>query len=147
MITDILSIGTKILDKVIPDPVEKAKAQAELVKAKADGRLAENQQQLKAIVMEAQSSHMLVALARPSFLYVMYIMILAAIPAGLASIWAPEAMDSMLTGMQRWLAAIPTEMWALFGTGYLGYTVNREKGKAAMLGQEQKGGWLSKILG
>lgn len=147
MITDILSFGTKILDKVIPDPVEKAKAQAELVKAKADGRLAENEQQLKAIVMEAQSSHMLVALARPSFLYVMYIMILASIPAGLASVWAPEAMDSMLTGMQRWLAAIPTEMWALFGTGYLGYTVNREKGKAAMLGQEQKGGWLSKILG
>ena len=53
----------------------------------------------------------------------------------------------MLGGMQQWLAAIPTEMWALFGTGYLGYTVNREKGKQAKLGQKPKGGLLSSLFG
>lgn len=39
----ILSIGEKILDKVLPDPEAKAKAMAELAKIEAEGRLAELQ--------------------------------------------------------------------------------------------------------
>ena len=39
----ILSIGEKVLDKVIPDPEAKNKAMAELAKIQAEGRLAELQ--------------------------------------------------------------------------------------------------------
>jgi len=39
----LLSIGEKVIDKVLPDPAMKAKAQAELIKLEAEGRLAELQ--------------------------------------------------------------------------------------------------------
>lgn len=46
----IMSIGEKVLDKVIPDPEARAKAQAELIKVQQEGRLAE----LNADNIEAQ---------------------------------------------------------------------------------------------
>jgi uncharacterized membrane protein (DUF106 family) len=42
-IDDIIGVGMKILDKVIPDPVAKAEAQAKLVELQQQGRLAELQ--------------------------------------------------------------------------------------------------------
>jgi uncharacterized membrane protein (DUF106 family) len=39
----LLDIGMKVLDKVVPDPEAKAKAQAELLKMQQEGRLAELQ--------------------------------------------------------------------------------------------------------
>ena len=49
-IDDIISVGMKILDKVIPDPVAKAEAQAKLLEMQQQGRLAE----LQADTAEAQ---------------------------------------------------------------------------------------------
>jgi uncharacterized membrane protein (DUF106 family) len=49
-VDDIISVGMKILDKVIPDPVAKAEAQAKLVEIQQQGRLAE----LAADTAEAQ---------------------------------------------------------------------------------------------
>ena len=49
-ITALLDVGMKVLDKFIPDPAEKAKAQAELLKMQQEGRLAE----LNADNIEAQ---------------------------------------------------------------------------------------------
>ena len=46
----IMSIGEKVLDKVLPDPEARAKAQAELIKVQQEGRLAE----LQADNIEAQ---------------------------------------------------------------------------------------------
>lgn len=40
-LTDIFNVGMKILDKFIPDPEAKAKAQQELIKMQQEGRLAE----------------------------------------------------------------------------------------------------------
>ena len=42
-IDDILGVGMKILDKVIPDPAAKAEAQAKLLELQQQGRLAELQ--------------------------------------------------------------------------------------------------------
>lgn len=42
-ITALLDVGMKVLDKFIPDPEAKAKAQAELLKMQQEGRLAELQ--------------------------------------------------------------------------------------------------------
>jgi hypothetical protein len=49
-ITALLDVGMKVLDRFIPDPAEKAKAQAELIKMQQEGRLAE----LNADNIEAQ---------------------------------------------------------------------------------------------
>ena len=49
-ITALLDVGMKVLDKFIPDPEAKAKAQAELLKMQQEGRLAE----LNADNIEAQ---------------------------------------------------------------------------------------------
>ena len=49
-IDDIIGVGMKILDKVIPDPAAKAEAQAKLVELQQQGRLAE----LAADTAEAQ---------------------------------------------------------------------------------------------
>ena len=42
-IDDIVSVGLKVLDKVIPDPAQKAQAQLDLQKLAQDGHLAELQ--------------------------------------------------------------------------------------------------------
>lgn len=42
-ITALLDVGMKVLDKFIPDPEAKAKAQAELIKMQQEGKLAELQ--------------------------------------------------------------------------------------------------------
>jgi len=42
-VDDIINVGMKILDKVIPDPVAKAEAQAKLLEIQQQGRLAELQ--------------------------------------------------------------------------------------------------------
>jgi hypothetical protein len=46
----LMSIGEKVLDKVLPDPEARARAQAELIKIQQEGRLAE----LQADNIEAQ---------------------------------------------------------------------------------------------
>jgi uncharacterized membrane protein (DUF106 family) len=49
-IDDIIGVGMKILDKVIPDPAQKAEAQAKLLEIQQQGRMAE----LQADSVEAQ---------------------------------------------------------------------------------------------
>ena len=68
--------------------------------------------------------------ARPTFLYVMYALLLTALPVGLLAAFRPEAARAIAEGMRAYFAAIPEPLYALFGTGYLGYTVAREWGKA-----------------
>ncbi|MBW8783267.1 MAG: hypothetical protein JF593_01290 [Novosphingobium sp.] len=67
--------------------------------------------------------------ARPTFLYVMYAMILWAIPVGLLAAVRPAIAGDMAAGMAAYLSAIPQPLYALFGTGYVGYTVARQWGK------------------
>ncbi|HEX8486600.1 3TM-type holin [Sphingomonas sp.] len=68
--------------------------------------------------------------ARPAFLYVMYALLLWSLPMGLIAAVRPDVAAAMTRGMAAYLAAIPEPLYALFGTGYLGYTVARSWGKA-----------------
>ena len=86
--------------------------------------------QLSAILAEAGSVDPWTSRARPSFLYVMYAMILWAIPMGLIAAVRPDMATGIATGMNAYLAGIPEPLWALCGTGYLGYTAARAWGKA-----------------
>lgn len=70
------------------------------------------------------------SLARPTFLYVMYAMILWAIPLGLIGAVRPAAAHAMTEAMTAYLTGLPEPLYALFGASYLGYTAARQWGKA-----------------
>ena len=67
--------------------------------------------------------------ARPGFLYVMYVLILLAVPIGVIAAISPPTAAAINRGSADYLRAIPEALYALFGTGYLGYTAARQWGK------------------
>lgn len=71
-----------------------------------------------------------VSLARPTFLYVMYALILWAIPLGLLGAVRPAAAREMREAMTAYFAGLPEPLYTLFGAAYLGYTAARQWGKA-----------------
>jgi len=121
---------SKLLDKIIPDPQARDRAKLELLKLQGDQEMQTITAQMQAIVAEAQSSDPWTSRARPSFLYVMYALLLWAIPMGLIAAARPEMAADIAKGMNAYLAGIPEPLYALFGTGYLGYTAARSWGKA-----------------
>ena len=63
--------------------------------------------QLSAILAEAQAADPWTSRARPSFLYVMYAIILWAIPMGLIAAVRPEAALRIAAGMNAYLNGLP----------------------------------------
>ena len=124
-ISSIFAIGGKLIDKLFPDPEQKARAQLELLKLQQDGELESVKVQLSAIIAEAQSTDPWTSRARPSFLYVVYILLLTAIPMGVLTVFSPEAAANLTTGFKAWLAAIPDSILTLFGTVMTGYVLGR----------------------
>lgn len=124
-ISSIFAIGGKLIDKLFPDPEQKAKAQLELLKMQQEGELDGVKVQLSAIIAEAQSADPWTSRARPSFLYVVYILLLSAIPMGILTVFNPSAAEHLTLGFKAWLAAIPEPILTLFGTVMLGYVVGR----------------------
>lgn len=118
-----------LIDKVIPDPEARAKAKLELLKLEGSNELQRIEAQLSAIVTEANSQDPWTSRARPTFLYVMYALILWSLPMGLLSALDRDTADAIARGMTSYLGALPEPLYALFGTGYLGYAVMRQWGK------------------
>jgi len=73
------------------------------------------------ILAEASSQDKWTSRGRPMFLYVMYIMLLSAIPMGIVYAVSPGTATNIAAGFKAWLVAIPESLYALFGAGYLGY--------------------------
>lgn len=119
-----------IIDKVIPDKEARARAKLELLELQGTHELQAIEARLAAIVAEAQSDDPWTSRARPSFLYVMYLIILAALPMGVLAAFRPQMALDIAAGMNTYLAGLPEPLYALFGTGYLGYTAARQWGKA-----------------
>ena len=130
-----------IIDKIIPDKEARERAKIELVKLEGTQELQAIQARLSAIVAEAGSTDPWTSRARPSFLYVMYALLLWALPMGLLAAFRPETARAILSlfapgtaetiagAMTAYLRGLPEELYALFGTGYLGYTAARQWGK------------------
>jgi hypothetical protein len=129
-LSGLFSIGEKLIDKLFTSDEDKAKAHLELLRLQQSGELELLKTQLSAIVAEAQSLDPWTSRARPSFMYVMYVLILASIPMGILAAFKPDVADAITKGMTGYLAAIPEPLYVLFGTGYLGYTAARQWGKA-----------------
>lgn len=119
----------QLIDKIIPDPEARDRAKLELIKLQGDQEMQAIGAQMQAIVAEAQSVDPWTSRARPSFLYMMYALILWSIPMGLIAAADPKMALGIASGMTAYLRGIPEELYALFGTGYLGYTAARTYGK------------------
>ena len=118
-----------LIDKIIPDPHARDAAKLELLKLQGSQEMDTLQAQMAAILAEAQAADPWTSRARPSFLYVMYLIILWAIPMGIIASIQPTIARDIAAGMNGYLAGIPDALWGLFGTGYLGYTAARQWGK------------------
>jgi len=131
----------KVVDSVAGflDPTKKAEAQLAILKLQQDGEFREIEAALKqaemakdTIVAEASSTDKWTSRARPSFMYVIYTLILSSIPMGVLYAFNPTTAQQITIGFKDWLAAIPSEMLALFGVGYVGYvgarTMEKRKG-------------------
>jgi hypothetical protein len=130
-VVDLLGKG---IDRIFPDKNERERAKLALLQAQQDGQLRELEISMSAIIEEARSEDPWTSRARPSFMYVMYVLLLASLPMGILSAFSPETADAIATGFKNWLGAIPSDMWWLFGAGYLGYagarTFEKRKGVA-----------------
>ena len=137
---DILGIGKALLgtvdtvaDKFFTDAKDKEAFKLKALELQQRGEFKAQEIQMSAILAEAKSDDPWTSRARPSFLYTIYLLILAAIPIGVLSAFKPEMATQIASGMQAWLGAIPDTLWQVFGFGYLGYTGAREFGKAKLL--------------
>jgi hypothetical protein len=134
----LFEFGAKLIDKIFPDKAaqitERAKAELALMESIRSGELEQTKIQLSAILSESQSADPWTSRARPTFMYVIYIMILMGIPMGFLSAFRPDIATAVATGMKAWLEAIPGDLYTLFGVGYLGYsgfrTMEKRKGVA-----------------
>jgi hypothetical protein len=129
IIDGVITPLARLIDKIIPDPEARDRAKLELLKLEGSQEMETLRTQLSAIVAEAQSADPWTSRARPSFLYVMYALLLWAIPMGLIAAVRPEMAEGIARGMNAYLGGIPEPLYALFGTGYLGYTAARTWGK------------------
>lgn len=129
----IFDVGKALIDRLIPDKTENAKATMELVKLDQQGELTELAARMDAITTEAKSEDPWTSRSRPSFLYVFYVVILSMVLAApLLGIFFPEQMELFFLNVGRGFEAIPEELWWTFTAGYLGYsglrTREKEKG-------------------
>ena len=129
-ITSIFAIGGKLIDKLFPDPEQRAKAQIELLKMQQSGELEAVKVQLSAIIAEAQSADPWTSRARPIFLYLFYlVVVMLVIIAPAFGVFFHSQMDRFYINVAAGFAAIPDALWATFTTGYLGYVAARQYGK------------------
>ena len=118
----IFTLGGKIIDKLFPDKTEAEKLKLALLQQQQAGEFKDLEMRFSAIVAEANSQDPWTSRARPSFMYVMYALLLAALPMGVLFAFQPDTAQAVTDGVARWLNALPEELWWLFGAGYLGYS-------------------------
>lgn len=105
-IASIIDIGMRVLDKVIPDPEARARAQAELIKIQQEGRLAElgadnteAQELTKRLQADMTSDSWLSKNIRPMTL--VFILVVYTIFA-MMSAYGYEANESYVTLLGQW---------------------------------------------
>jgi len=124
----ILDIGSKIIDKVWPDPSKAAEAKAKLFAMQQSGELKELDSAMKIITAETKSEYFIVSAWRPITMLV-FVFIIAnnyVIYPYLSLFW-PDAPT----------LAIPPDMWDLLKIGLGGYVVGRT-------GEKMMKNWKSK---
>lgn len=135
IIDELIAPVAALLDRIIPDPKARDAAKLALVQLDGTQELERLRTQMAAVLAEAGAADAWTSRARPTFLYVMYALLLWSVPMGLIAAVRPAMADAIGKGMNAYLNGIPEPLYALFGTGYLGYTVAREWGKGKAQGR------------
>lgn len=124
-ISAVANVVGGIVDKIWPNPTELEAAKIAEMKERTADAVALLDAQNRAANAEAASSDGFTSRARPSFLYVMYILILWAIPMGIVAALSPATALAIAEGFKAWLAAIPETLWQVFGLCFTVYTGSR----------------------
>lgn len=121
----------ELIDNLFTSDEEREQKKLEFLQLQQSGKLKGMEQKMSVLLAEAQSKDPWTSRARPSFLYVFYILLLMGIPMGILSFFNPEASQAMGNGFKAWLEAIPEEAWTAFWICFTGYTGARtfEKSK------------------
>ncbi len=139
----ILGIADNVIDKIIPDKEKAMEYKLETRRLQQAGEFRELDHAFNLMLAEAKSNDKWTSRARPSFLYVMYTYVLAAIPMGVLFAFKPEIAEDVVNGVKLWLESIPPYMWATFTAGYLGYVKKRSDDKKVLVEAKEKTGLLS----
>lgn len=124
-----------LIDNLFTSDEERAEAKRRLIEMEQRGDLDGMKIQLSAILAEANSGDPWTSRARPSFLYLMYLVILMCVAGAIIGIWWPDHVATAASNLTNLLMAIPESLWWLFGAGYLGYTGARSMDKWRGAGQ------------
>lgn len=116
----VLGIGGKVLDKLFPDPSEKAAAQAKLMEMAQKGELESEAHQVQTIVAEMQGNWLQKSW-RP------LLMMLFGVIIANNYILSPylQALFGFSVGLE-----LPPDMWGLLKLGVGGYVMGRSAEKA-----------------
>ena len=134
MFDGILGAVSTVIDKIFPDANIAAQAKVEMMKLAQAGEFKELDLRYQAINTEGASADKWTSRARPSFMYVFYIILLVLILiAPFVGVFAPTQMNRFFSNVGAGFKAIPDSLYTLFGSGYLGYSAARsyEKVKGA----------------
>ena len=112
-----------LIDRLVADPAAREAAKLELLRGTAV-------REIERLAGAAAPADRWAGRSRPAFLYVMYILLLWSIPTGLVAAASPADAHAIASAMTAYLGGIPEPLYALFGTGYLGYIAARTWGKA-----------------
>lgn len=122
MIGSVVTAGLGIIDKLIPDPEEKAKAKAKLLELQQAGELKELEAAMSVITAEAKSEHWLTSAWRPITMLT-FVAIVAnnfILYPYLSLFWeSAPVLDT------------PEQLWNLLQIGIGGYLVGRSGEKIA----------------
>ena len=108
-----------LIDRLFSDPAQRDRAKLALLQVEGQQAL---QVSLSAILAEANSADPWTSRARPTFLYVIYSIILLCVVAAIIGIWWSQQTFQVAENLSKLLGTIPENLWWLFGAGYLGYT-------------------------
>jgi len=100
----LLEAGSRLIDRLVPDPAEREKAKLALLQAEGQLALQEMQTSLSAILAEANSPDPWTSRARPTFLYVIYGVILLCVIGAIIGIWWPTHVFQAAENLNKLLA-------------------------------------------
>ena len=130
MIPAIITAGLGIIDKLIPDPVKKAEAQAKLLQLEQQGELKQLEAAMQVITSEAKSEHWVVAAWRPITM-LSFVAIIAnnyLLYPYLSLFWNEAP-----------VLTLPPDLWDLLKIGLGGYLVGRSTEKVAKAWKQKDG--------
>lgn len=127
--TALVPIIGSIIEKVLPDKKAADEAKLKVMELSQQGEFKGEELRYQAITAEANSQDPFTSRARPSFMYVMYILFLSSIPMAILYSVDEVMFGKIIVGFQMWLNAIPSNMYDVFMWCFLGYAALRTSEK------------------